>query len=706
MFTRISFVLGAVCALVASVVTGTGHALAANGDLLASSDDLLNKEITGICADADGTFWAVGETSGKIYHLDAALAKIGEIPNPHPPGTIPNLVLSRGISFRPSTGTLLVLGKDKATYLVKEIDRTGVEVPDSAFTIDTSTLTNPNLYGFAFDPATDQAWMVDDLNDQVICASTQAPFRVLNAFSFPGDVPGSAALRGTGISFLKEVVTPYIHISYGDLFTLAPGRIVELTVTGLPTGAEVPLGNVPPYEAGKPVQKIGPILVGTFGDAPKAIVVGEKGRIHVLEWSRPSPVPPSFFAARLTTENQVALSWINHGEGMGGSYPGGLVISRNGQALPNGAIHGARSEFVDDSPPAEGTVTYAIQGSNGGAYSPSVEADVVVGKGGLIRWFPFPGTSPFDSARDPSTGTIYVTDTREGKIYLFDKNMIHTGEIPCPLSSPGGIAFNPAGNGGAGSLMAATTDGTVMQEMDLSGVALDARIPIDFRPIESPEIGGLVFNPATGLYTCVEISSRQLFTFNRNGQQQAVCTPPDLFEMKRLSEGVGFDPLTGIFFATFEGVGDPPGPAYVGELYSNCNVTDFSFDLRALGESSYLPDFVQGIEVVENTLVVCGAAADAIFQVLIIPQGKTFIRGDANGDGKVDLSDAVMIANYLFKAGGAPDCLDAADTNDDGEIDISDPVYPLFHLFMGGPEPPDPFPEPGNDPTFLDNLEC
>jgi len=41
-----------------------------------------------------------------------------------------------------------------------------------------------------------------------------------------------------------------------------------------------------------------------------------------------------------------------------------------------------------------------------------------------------------------------------------------------------------------------------------------------------------------------------------------------------------------------------------------------------------------------------------------------------------------------------------------GMVDISDPVYILFYLFVGGPRPPIPYPDAGNDPTFLDNLEC
>lgn len=82
-----------------------------------------------------------------------------------------------------------------------------------------------------------------------------------------------------------------------------------------------------------------------------------------------------------------------------------------------------------------------------------------------------------------------------------------------------------------------------------------------------------------------------------------------------------------------------------------------------------------------------------------------FIRGDANDDNKVDLSDAIYILEMLFQQGELLKCLDAGDANDDGLIDISDPVYILLYLFNGGKEPPAPFSEPGIDPT-RDSLSC
>ncbi len=75
-----------------------------------------------------------------------------------------------------------------------------------------------------------------------------------------------------------------------------------------------------------------------------------------------------------------------------------------------------------------------------------------------------------------------------------------------------------------------------------------------------------------------------------------------------------------------------------------------------------------------------------------------FIRGDANDDAGVDISDAVKALRFLFAA--APtDCAEALDANDDGVIDIGDPIYLLGYLFAHGAAMPAPFPAAGSVPA-------
>jgi hypothetical protein len=54
--------------------------------------------------------------------------------------------------------------------------------------------------------------------------------------------------------------------------------------------------------------------------------------------------------------------------------------------------------------------------------------------------------------------------------------------------------------------------------------------------------------------------------------------------------------------------------------------------------------------------------------------------GDANNDGRVDLSDAIYLTYYLY-LGGPNACLNAADVNNDAELDLSDVIQILHRLF-------------------------
>ena len=93
----------------------------------------------------------------------------------------------------------------------------------------------------------------------------------------------------------------------------------------------------------------------------------------------------------------------------------------------------------------------------------------------------------------------------------------------------------------------------------------------------------------------------------------------------------------------------------------------------------------------------CGneAAAQEVF----------FRRGDANEDGKMDLSDAVFVVERLFVVQEPILCSDSADATDDGLVDVTDVIKITAYLFLGFEPPPPPFSECGLDPTE-DGLSC
>jgi hypothetical protein len=92
---------------------------------------------------------------------------------------------------------------------------------------------------------------------------------------------------------------------------------------------------------------------------------------------------------------------------------------------------------------------------------------------------------------------------------------------------------------------------------------------------------------------------------------------------------------------------------------------------------------------------------DITYRLRIVEAGSaSFRRGETNGDGQTNLSDAVFILDYLFRGGSTPACIDAADVDDNGNVNLTDPVFLLNHLFSSGPTPPPPGTDQcGADPT-------
>ncbi len=82
-----------------------------------------------------------------------------------------------------------------------------------------------------------------------------------------------------------------------------------------------------------------------------------------------------------------------------------------------------------------------------------------------------------------------------------------------------------------------------------------------------------------------------------------------------------------------------------------------------------------------------------------------FKRGDANADGRTDLSDPVAILLVLFGGRGEFGCARSADANDSGSVDLADAIAILGYLFAHGAAPADPFAACGAD-TTADALGC
>ena len=77
---------------------------------------------------------------------------------------------------------------------------------------------------------------------------------------------------------------------------------------------------------------------------------------------------------------------------------------------------------------------------------------------------------------------------------------------------------------------------------------------------------------------------------------------------------------------------------------------------------------------------------------LKVSDDRGFSRGDANGDGKINIVDGVLLAENIFLSKYVFfDCKDMLDVDDDGRLDVAGPVYLLTYIFLHGPAPAAPF---------------
>jgi len=134
------------------------------------------------------------------------------------------------------------------------------------------------------------------------------------------------------------------------------------------------------------------------------------------------------------------------------------------------------------------------------------------------------------------------------------------------------------------------------------------------------------------------------------------------------------------------------------------------------GNIEYLDESMQWMEVDDEHLLppgdytlsygavdIYGHFSDAAPVTFTVVPRETFLRGDTNDDGLIDIADVTTLMGYLY-SGGSLACMDAADTNDDGLVNLADGVV-LNAYLRGEGSLPAPSRGEGEDPT-ADTLAC
>jgi len=245
---------------------------------------------------------------------------------------------------------------------------------------------------------------------------------------------------------------------------------------------------------------------------------------------------------------------------------------------------------------------------------------------------------------------------------------------------------------------------------ETTGGAQDSEIKIF--PPELPGFfirpGGLAWDPSSNTLYYMERQSNMIVQMDMAGNTLRVFPRPVLLPNSFIgSEGLAvfWEPGAGLPPTLFiTGVSSPAADRVntIFEFDVNGQLTGHEIPLPS---GSYL-----GITFVGHDLVALKSSTPGEFITLKAFSEEPgspalFIRGDANGDVTVNLSDAIHLVAHLFQAGPPSPCEDAADANDDGKLNLSDAIYTIGYLFQGGQEPPPPFQRRGTDPTE-DLLSC
>lgn len=161
-----------------------------------------------------------------------------------------------------------------------------------------------------------------------------------------------------------------------------------------------------------------------------------------------------------------------------------------------------------------------------------------------------------------------------------------------------------------------------------------------------------------------------------------IAAPGEINGILRGAATAGFEGGDFLAFDLEPGVGGPGFfMGYVSDLDSDANQIPATAD----GES--------------NQVMVISSEAPP-------PPVEDFYRGDADGNGRINVGDAVLIIQVVLgNLNARYNCPDALDANDDGSANISDAIPVLRWVFQRGARLPAPFLGCGADPTD-DELGC
>jgi hypothetical protein len=454
--------------------------------------------------------------------------------------------------------------------------------------------------------------------------------------------------------------------------------------------------------------------------------LSEPTSFHVGTLDGSPPRPPGRPTLERAGPRSVSLRWDPAVDQESGIL--GYQVIRDGAPLTRQPVAGNSQH--DFGPIPGGRHAYSVVAVNraGLSSTPSPELEVVVPEGGRGGWAPVAGGWDYlyearpgeDAHVDPryEPGGEYLDGTwSASSLNQWDGSRPGGGD-----GAPGGAAVDvlpdAAEDGGAASVLSLEDPGDPVSPSPLPdnrrllfirgvgeedpfarGVTLIARLRIHPSPLdlasprgqaaEAPALRGQIGIGYRGE------SRRGRFSFwLEEGGLAAASGDAVPMSAERLREFQSF-------WVTLEDSGGKVrARIYAGGAAEP--LADSFFDLRSAG--------LEGVQAGAYVEMGLGNTPEAgAIQIdyfgykagvhLPVPEGtggERFVRGDASGDGSLDVGDPILLLDYLFRGGGI-DCADAADADDSGRINVTDAILILRGLSGLAEALPAPFPDCGED---------
>jgi DNA-binding beta-propeller fold protein YncE len=291
-----------------------------------------------------------------------------------------------------------------------------------------------------------------------------------------------------------------------------------------PTGTVLSLAEVGGRPAGHERGKARDPESGELRDV-LFVTVESSAELHVLDVVESEFVPMADLRSSKSGRS-VELSWKNFG--------GHDAVEVVREEASIGALAGDASSFVDPSPP-EGVLDYEVVASSGACRS-RLYCRAVLGPGEVIGGpVPFDGFWAMDIAED-SAEILWVTDS-EGTIFAYTKELQLVGSIPSPFQGDDaettGIAFNPVGDAGRGTLFVYNAPTNEVAETSLSGEILAAPFPsgVPSDPEDESYVPSMLYNPegalGAGSFLYLDYTTGTLQERDRAGSLIRSCFHPE-----------------------------------------------------------------------------------------------------------------------------------------------------------------------------------